>query len=683
MSFRPLRRSGLCLLLLCAAAPAAGPAAGQGPEQGPDSLLRRYGLQTWGYRDGLPQATVRAIGQTRDGYLWLGTQNELVRFDGIRFTVADGRGGPLAVLGDRAGGLWYAPFGRGVTRKADGRATTWTARDGLPGEIVQQIFEDRDGAVWLGTSGGLARWSGGGRLETIGGLDGRSVTALAQGPDGALWIGTSAAGVFRLASGSLSRITASEDLPGDQIAALLVDRNGDLWVGTPRGIGRLRNGRWEQLSTDDGLPGNDVTKLLEAADGSLWVGTRSGLAVFLEEGRFASLTERDGLRSEAIAALFQDVEGSVWVGTEVGGLARLRDTTFTNLEHLGVRGGIWSIVEDRAGTLWLGTNEHGLLRLQGGRVTAWTAADGLPDNRVRPILEDRRGDLWLGTSGGLVRMRGGRFETWTRRDGLPVDYVLALFEDRDGALWIGTNEGLARLRDGRLEAFLEGSGLPGAAIRSIRRDHRGVLLVGTRYGLFRQAGGRFERVPGGPEAQIFVVREDPDGTLWVGTGRAGLQRLRGGRWTAFRRRDGLVEDTIYQILEDRQGRFWMSGNRGIFRVRRADLEAFAAAAPPLPVAVVRRGRRHGGSRVHRRRQSARALVAASDGRFWFPTVRGFAVTDPGAAGAIGGRLPWSSRRSSREAGDPLGGPGTARARAGHERTWSCATPPSACSRPRR
>ena len=625
MSPRLLRR--LVAGLLLAASPAAA--------QAPDSLLAGRALQTWGFKEGLPQATVRAITQTRDGYLWLGTQTELVRFDGVRFSVIDGRGGPLALLGDREGGLWYSPFGRGVTRMADGRATTWTSRDGLPGDRIYQIFQDRDGAVWLATSGGLAHWRNG-RFETVGALAGRSVATIAQGQDGGLWIGTSEAGVFRLAEGTLSRLTSRDGLPDDQITALLVDRGGDLWVGTPRGIGRRRGGLWETLTTRDGLPGDAVTELLEDADANVWVGTRSGLAVW-RQGRFASLTEREGLRSEGIVALYQDAERSLWVGTEAGGLVRLRDTPFRSPEPPGIRGAVWSVFEDPEGTFWIGTNDDGLLRLRPGKstngtevteLTAFTAADGLPAEKVRPILQDRHGDLWLGTTGGLVRRRGGRFETWTRRDGLPSDYVLTLFEDRDGTLWIGTSQGLVRRRGGRLEAFGPGSGLPREAVHAIHRDRRGTLWVGTRAGLFRRSRGRFEPVPGGPgSAQIFALREDPDGTLWVGTARAGLQRLRGGRWVAFRRRDGLFDDTVFQILEDRRGRFWMSSNRGIQRVLRSDLEAFAAGRiRRIPVASF--GEADGMTSPECNGGSQPSALVSRDGRFWFPTVRGFAVTAP-------------------------------------------------------
>jgi signal transduction histidine kinase/CheY-like chemotaxis protein/HPt (histidine-containing phosphotransfer) domain-containing protein len=503
---------------------------------------------------------------------------------------------------------------------------TWTSRDGLPGDRVYQIFQDREGVIWLATSGGLAHWRGG-RFEPVAALAGRPVAALAQGPDGALWIGTSDAGLFRLAEGSLAQLTPRDGLPDDQIDALLVDRGGDLWVGTPQGIARRRGEAWETLTTADGLPGNDVTELLEDIDGNVWVGTRNGLAVW-SRGRFARLTEREGLRSESIVALFQDAERNLWVGTEAGGLVRLRDAPFTTEEPPGVHGAVWSRVEEADGTVWIGTNDDGLLRLRGGQVTAYTAAEGLPSEKVRPILRDRQGDLWLGTTGGLVRMRGERFETWTRRDGLPADYVLSLYEDRDGTLWIGTSQGVARWRGGRMEKLGPGSGLPREAIHAIYRDRRGTLWVGTRVGLFQRSHGSFEPVSGGPGgAQVFALREDPDGTLWVGTMRTGLHRLRNGRWTAFRRRDGLADDSVFQILEDRRGRFWMSSNRGIQRVLRSDLEAFAAGRlHRIPVASF--GEADGMTSPECNGGSQPGALVARDGRFWFPTVRGFAVTDP-------------------------------------------------------
>jgi signal transduction histidine kinase/ligand-binding sensor domain-containing protein/ActR/RegA family two-component response regulator len=611
MSLRPLRRLSAGLLLLSAPL--------QAHEE--PSRVAEYNLQTWSSGEGLPQNTISAIAQSRDGYLWFATQSELVRFDGVRFVVVDDRS-TSDVLGDRTEGLWWAPAGGGLTRRTGGRSVTWTSRDGLPSDLVQEVLQSRDGTVWIGTSEGLARLEGE-RIVTFGGLA-NPVRALAQGADGTLWVGTEDAGVARLAR-DLSFWSVRDGLPDDRVTALAVDRQGDVWAGTPRGLGRLHSGRWETFTHRDGLSGDRVNALLEDRAGNLWVGTQGGLSRF-RDGRFWSLTEDKGIKG--VLSLCEDAEGSLWVGTDTGGLVRLRPAPFQTLEVPGPHEAVWSALEDREGALWIGTNEHGLLRLRGSEMTSLTTADGLPDNKVRPVVESRRGGLWIGTAGGLARWDGGRISTWTARDGLPDDHIRSLSEEADGTLWIGTLRGLACLRSGRLQSFAGSSfGLPQGAILVLFRDRRGTLLVGTIGGLFRQAGERFEPVPGAPSVPVYAVHEDPDGTLWAGTARGGLHRLRAGRWTAFHRRDGLFDDTAYHLLADAQGRFWMSCNRGIYSVRKADLEAFAAGRMRrIPGASF--GETDGLAGAEGSGGSHPGALVSRDGRLWFPTIRGLAVVDP-------------------------------------------------------
>jgi signal transduction histidine kinase/DNA-binding NarL/FixJ family response regulator/streptogramin lyase len=613
----------LAVCLLLAAAPAAAH-----EEERP---LSGYSLQAWGSEDGLPQNSIPALAQAADGYLWFGTHSELVRFDGVRFVVVDHRDGLTDMISDRTEGLWFSPRGKGLARWTGGRMTRWTTHEGLPSDTIDALFQDHSGTVWIGTAKGLARLREG-KIETIGPFAGRPVCAFAEGQDGALWLGF-AGGIARLAEGSLATWTVRDGLPSGRVTALVADRNGDLWVGTDQGLGRLRRGRWETFTTRDGLPSDVVSALLEDREGALWIGTQNGLSRF-RDGSFLNLTERDGLPFESVLSLLEDVEGGIWVGTDFGGLVRLRKSLFQTLIPAGTRGAVWSAVEDREGNLWMGTNAHGLLRRRGDEVTAFTTAEGMPHNKVRPIVRDRHGDVWAGTLGGLARLRGGardgRIEVWKRQDGLPDDYVLSLREELDGTLWIGTVRGLARMRDGRIERIAEKLGVPRDAIHAIHRDRRGTLWLCTSTGLFQQVGERFERLPDAPAVPFFSLHEDADGTFWLGTARAGLHRFRNGRWSVFRQRDGMFDDTAYYVLEDGQGRFWMSCNRGIYRVRKSDLEAFAAGRihqfPSISF-----GQADGMAGAEGSGGGMPGALVARDGRFFFPTIRGFAVVNPRAA----------------------------------------------------
>src|SRR6185436_18162077 len=348
MHLRPLLCLAVCLLLAPAPAAALDPARAIG----------EYGFRTWGSRDGLPSSRVLSIAQTRDGYLWLATPSSILRFDGIRFVPVYSGPPPLALLAGRSGELWYAPHDKGLVRRAGSRISSWTVREGLPSLLVQKLFQDRQGVLWVGTSEGLA-FLRGGRFEAVPELAHRTVQAIAEGNDGTLWIGT-ATGIFRRRGGTIEAVPGPSD---DRIWALAVDRHGDLWAGTPRGLGRLRGDRWETFSARDGLPHDEVNALLADRDGNLWIGTEGGLVRF-RDGRFASLP------GEAIVALCEDAEGALWIAMATRRLARLRDPTFTAFAPPGSPGIVWSAFEDPDGTLWLGTDGHGLVRWRDGRATA-------------------------------------------------------------------------------------------------------------------------------------------------------------------------------------------------------------------------------------------------------------------------------------------------------------------------
>jgi diguanylate cyclase (GGDEF)-like protein len=612
----------------------------------PREAITQYGHDVWRTEQGLPQNSVEAILQTRQGYIWLGTEEGLVRFDGARFVVFDKRRTPgladsyiSALLEDRAGNLWIGTREGGLSRLREGSFSSYTTADGLGGSFVRCLAEDRDGTLWVGTDSGVSRFRDGRfapPLTTRDGLPNDAIRSLSVDKDGGVWVGTRNGGIAHWSSGHFQTLGAAEGLPSPNVWSTLVSRDGTLWVGMAGGgLARFDGKRFQSYSVREGLPDAFVASIFEDRDGSLWIGTYGGGLARRRDGVFTTYNSRSGLSNDSVVAIFEDREGSLWVGTQGGGLNRFKDEKFlvySSREGLSTDA-IWSIYEDPRGRLWLGTMGDGLNLVEGGSIRTYHGRDGLPSENIWCTLQTSDGALWLGSRGqGLARWLNGRFQTYTTKDGLAANVVLSLAEDRAQGLWVGTVEGLSRFRSGRFQNYGTKEGLGSANVICLHEDRQGSLWAGTRGGgIARFRDGRFERMgvaEGFADLTVYDIHEDSVGTLWFGTAGRGLVRLAGGRWRSYGTRDGLFDDLAYRLLEDETGHLWMSCNRGVFRVAIADFDRFdRREISTIPSVVygqpdgLRSSECNGGFQP--------AGWKTRDGRLWFPTIRGAAVIDPG------------------------------------------------------
>jgi ligand-binding sensor domain-containing protein/signal transduction histidine kinase/DNA-binding NarL/FixJ family response regulator/HPt (histidine-containing phosphotransfer) domain-containing protein len=621
--------AGFAMALPSPALPVAPGIAGTAGAAGKPSPT--YRLESWQNEQGLPQNTVASIAQTPDGYLWLATQEGLVRFDGVRFQIflADNAAGLASnsifrLVAAADGTLWIGTDGGGLGRLREGKLTSLTRRDG---NHVEALLADGEGGLWIGTARGLAHLRRDGSLAAVpvAGLPASAVSSLCLDAAGSLWIGTADAGLYRFAGGRAEPLTHREGLSDDRVQALHAQRDGSLWIATQGGLNRLRDGRLTVFTTRDGLPSDVVNALLEDRDGNFWVGTRRGLSR-LSDGRLVAT----GVPrvDDDVRALFEDREGSLWIGTGNAGLLRLKSVAFGPLAPESRLPGrlTWSVFEDRDGSLWLGTGT-GLYHLAGEATTLYTRKQGLPDDVVRSVLRDREGNLWAGTHSGLAILRGGRFESVVLGQRQP-QAVFVLYEDPEGRFWVGTRKGLYRRDGGRFTAFTTADGLPSDLIFALHEDRGGTLWAGVHGGLARLRGNRFEPVREGAlgTSDVFAFHEDSDGDLWIGT-NSGLHRLSHGTVFVFTARQGMFDDTAFQILEDSRGNLWMSCNRGIFRVRKSDLLAFAAGRLPA-IPSLSYGVADGMKSVEGCGANQPAACRTRDGRFLFPNLRGVVATRP-------------------------------------------------------
>ncbi|HVR39871.1 MAG TPA: two-component regulator propeller domain-containing protein, partial [Thermoanaerobaculia bacterium] len=578
----------------------------------PSTALTQFMRDHWQAEQGLPQNSVTAILQTRDGYFWLGTQEGLVRFDGVRFTLFDTRNTPelghnfvLCLYQDRHGHLYIGTYG-GLTRFENGRfrqiakgqvravvedqrGKLWIGTLGagvigepsIPGKRVRAIVEDRD-AIWIGTEEGVTRWKDGAIAQRLPNLD---VRALWLDARGVLWIGTDGAGLYRYENGSLQKIGG---LANDVVRALYGDRDGSLWISAwGGGLHRLHDNKLEHLGTADGLTSDQIWTFFEDREGSLWIGTDAGGVVRLKKGKLTALTTREGLTNDVVLALVEDRDGSVWMGTYGGGVDHLKDGVITKLAGLP-NDTVQCLRIAHDGALLIGTSGGGVARYANGKLTQLTK-----DDFARVILEDRAGNIWIGTDGaGLKRIdprRGGLQPPEPPGFGRPQaaptsDVVLSLLEDRNGTIWIGT----------------DGGGLD-------RLDGDKITAIKTH-------------------DIVSALHEDRDGTLWIGTSGGGLSRLKNGKLATITSKQGLADDTVFTIVDDDAGNFWMTSNKGIFRAARRDIEDVLDGKRARLTSVA-----YGvadGMKSAECNAGAPAGLRTRDGRLWFPTIRGVVIADP-------------------------------------------------------
>ncbi len=604
--------------------------------------------RVWKTVNGLPHNNVTAILQTRDGYIWVGTEGGLSRFNGFEFTTYSTENTPAlrsndfsALAETRDGSLWLGTVGGGLVRFRNGEFTPFTTKNGLASDSVTSLLEDREGTLWIGTEGGGVSRLRDGRFQSFTpreGLASLMVLAIVQDARGGVWFGTDA-GISHWDGNRFRNYTSEQGWPQD-IRALLWDRAGRLWAGTT-GAGLIRaeletdgSLRLTKISPARGLPNNPIYCLREDSEGTLWVGMLRAGVGRLKDGVFSTFTKVDGLSSNDVFSLWEDREGNMWAGTIGGGLNRLSEPTVSVLGDAAglTKPAVLGLFQDREGAFWLGSNGGGVTRYKNGVLTNFSTDQGLPNPLVFSIAQDRAGDIWLGTRRGLSQLHNGRVvRNYTTQDGLPNDVVRVVYSDRQGQIWIGTRGGLAHWKDGRFVVYTKRDGLPADFVISLEEGKDGRLWVGTHGGglaCLRQ--GQFTRygvAQGLSNSVVFGIHEDASGDLWVATNGGGLNRLRNGRFDVFRAQDGLLDDSIFSILEDRAGRLWMSSNRGIFRVERQRLEDFVAGRTrSIPTRTFTENEGMESRECNGGFQPAGWI--AQNGELWFPTVLGAVHIDP-------------------------------------------------------
>jgi signal transduction histidine kinase/ligand-binding sensor domain-containing protein/CheY-like chemotaxis protein/AraC-like DNA-binding protein len=654
----------------------------------PSALAAGWVRESWSIADGLPINSINALIQSRTGYVWLATFDGLVRFDGVRFTVYNSANSPglpsdriLSVMETRDSALWMNTEQLYLVRFAHGRFTHIDESRGLVGG-AQMVYEDPSGQLFVGGTNGLGRIEGDRLVPVAPDVIRGRVVDIVRRRDGSLWAATETSGVFRISGERAERVTVAPALDRDSLFSLFEDPEQRLWIGAARGVWEVPKGALAGIPTLGPYPGDIQRFVYLPATGAVLGYSPNGVFRFDPDHRVVPVDPRphqftlsvplrllgrdsawhaigrdlmlNGRKvytldpgpnppTMRITDLLFDREGGIWLATDGMGLHRLRRSLFTTYsapEGLAARNA-YVVARDSMDALWVGSLIEGTSRISPDRLTIqnFTPPRGYPP-QVTSILQDRDGILF-GTPFGIYScsMAGMRC---TRLASPYFDWpgVYALYRARDGRELAGTK---TQVVERRTSGWTPLSEWPGQApARAFAETPDGALWVGTNGGgVVRCLAGHCRTITtreGLPADIIRSLYVDGDGWLWIGTEGRGVARLDPRRWpaiddryvppiVAYGTRDGLYDPVVHVILEDGDGRLWMNSNRGIFWVRRDELNAFADR---------RIARIH--STAYTERDGLRnregnggfqpAGAKTKDGRLWFPTQDGIVGVDP-------------------------------------------------------
>ena len=596
---------------------------------GPNKSISQYIRDRWGVDQGFPGGPVYAIAQTPDGYLWIGGEQGLVRFDGISFALIEsgdpsmaGFGPVLGLAVDAEGYLWVRLEEARLLRYRDGKFENVFPSFKLAESHLTAMSVGKNGDIlFSGLENGTVRYSHG-RFVNLSptGAAPTLILSVAETADGTVWLGTREQGLYYLAGGR--GIPVAKGRPDKKVNALLAIDSRDVWIGTDNGIVRWDGNALSESGIPAALDRVQALVMTRDRDSNIWVGTSTGLMRIDNKG----LERETGV---AVTALLEDREGNLWVGTSQG-IERLRDSVFTTYS---VSAGLPSdengpIYADDDGRTWFAPLHGGLYWLKKGQVGQVTSA-GLDKDVVYSIAGSSH-DLWIGRQrGGMTRLRfqgdSSSTETFTHAQGLAEDNVFAVYESRDGTVWAGTlNRGLSALRNGSFKTYTTANGLASNSISSMLEGRDGTMWFGTPNGLsaFTKGSWRtFTSEDGLPPGNVNCLLEDSDGVLWIGTAN-GLAFLSSGKIQTPGNAPESLREPIFGMEEDRTGSLWIAtANRIVWadrnRVLRHEME----------VADVREYGSGDGLLSTQGVKRQRSVVGDSQGGIWISTSRGLSFVD--------------------------------------------------------
>ena len=614
-----------------------------------DSFLTEFVPDVWTAADGLPGNTVTDIIQSSTGYMYLGTYDGLVRFDGVQFDTFNRRTekkysfvAARTIFEDSKGNLWVGTNDEGVRKIApSGEIEEYTTENGLPNNSIRSICEDNEENIWIGTTSGVVIVDKNGyarifsELEKIGAED-ISVVKLYCDTAGRIWILSQAQnGVYVYADNTIEKFNGLDSFKDHIITCITQDSETNFWLGVePHYAVKLSGEKEIVYDVGHGVqPGATVKCIFQDKNGYMWISRDSGVSI-LHNGIWSYMDSSAGFSNDNVVKIIQDREENIWFATDRGGIEKLTPakfrttvmkTTINAISEDTTRGLVWlagdnglyclknkvfveneltkacsnirirdvSVVYD--GTVLVSVYEKPteVIMTPEGKIYALSQEDGLAGYKARVALKTRSGDIYIGTTSGLSIVSGktGKIRNFGKEDGLANEFIMCIYEDMNGEIWCGTD---------------------GGGIFSVKNGE-----IASQYST---ADGLVGNI-------IFKIMETSKGDYWITTG-TGISRMRldkDAEFINYNSASGLGADGVFQMVPDYTGTVWMTSNRGVFSANIKDFEAVAEGKESR-VESKFYGRSDG--LISGGVTSTSKSMRDSFGRIWFTLIDGFSVYDP-------------------------------------------------------
>ena len=614
-----------------------------------DSFLTEFVPDVWTAADGLPGNTVTDMIQSSTGYVYLGTYDGLVRFDGVQFDTFNRRTeknysfvAARTVFEDSKGNLWIGTNDEGVRKiTPSGGIEEYTTDRGLPNNSIRSVCEDKDENIWIGTTSGVAVVDKNNNVRKFTelekfGAENLFVTGICCDTGGRVWILSQAQnGVYLYANNALEKFKGLKSFKNPIITCITQDGSTDFWLGVEPYYAVKLSGEEETVyNVGHGeQPGSTVHCIFQDKNGYMWIARDSGVSV-LHNGIWSYMDSSTGLCNDNVVKILQDREGNIWFATDRGGIEKLTPakfrtttmkTTINAISEDTTRGLVWlagdnglyclknkAFVENELtkacgnmrirdvtvvydGTVLVSVYERPteVIMTPEGKIYSLSQTDGLAGYKARVAIKARNGDLYIGTTSGLSIVSGktGKIRNFGKKDGLANEFIMCIYEDMNGEIWCGTDGGgIFSVKNGELAAQ------------------------------YSTADGLIGNI-------VFKIMETSKGDYWVTTG-TGISRMKFGDGVKFVNYNsilGLGADGIFQMVPDYTGTVWMTSNRGVFSSNMKDFDAVAEGKGSR-VESKFYGRSDG--LISGGVTSTSKSMRDSFGRIWFTLIDGFSVYDP-------------------------------------------------------